>query len=110
MMTEVTRYPLKRAKVGQHISSWYLQSTTGIADDARLPSREGMIIEKHRALLVVGDVEKSSIYPSKQKLQVIHSGDICRGDLSDLSYIYFEVGLSQLPYRIIRVVWLASYR
>ena len=68
-MTEVTRYPLERAKVGQQISSWYLQPTTGIADDARIPSREGIIIEKHRALLVVGDVEKSSMYPSRHALK-----------------------------------------
>ena len=49
----------------------------------------------HRALLVVGDiVEESYIYLSRQvikKLQVVYSGDICRGDLSQLSFICFEV-------------------
>ena len=29
-----------------------------------------------------------------KKLQVIDSGDICRGDLSQVSYIYFEADLS----------------
>ena len=41
------------------LSSWYLQLTTGIDDDARIPCSEGMIIERHRALLVVGDVDES---------------------------------------------------
>ena len=34
--------------------------TTGIVDGARVPSSEGMVIERHRALLlVVGDIEES---------------------------------------------------
>ena len=57
MMTGVTNYQLERATVGLQLSSWYLQLTTGIADDARIPSSEGNIIERHRALLVVGDVK-----------------------------------------------------
>ena len=31
-------------------------------------------------------------------LQVIYSGDVCRGNLPQLSYMYFEVDLSQLLY------------
>ena len=57
-----------------------------IADDARMPSSGGIIImiERHKALLVVGDGEESHIYLSRQvikKLKVIDSGDICRGRL-----------------------------
>ena len=49
-MTGVTNYQLERAKVGLQLSSWHLQLTTGIADDARIPSR---------ALPAVSDVMES---------------------------------------------------
>ena len=58
-MTGVTRYQLERAKVGLELSSWYLQLATRIVDDARMPSSEAMIIERRRALLVVGGVEET---------------------------------------------------
>ena len=58
MMTGATSFQLERAEVGLQLSSCYLQLTTGIADDARIPSSEGMITENHRALLVIGDVEE----------------------------------------------------
>ena len=50
-----------------------------------------MIIERHGVLLVVvGDFEESYIYLSRQVIEtlrvIINSGDICRGDLSQLSY------------------------
>ena len=57
MMTGVTNYQLEKVKVGLQLSSWCLQLTTGIADDARIPSSEGNIIERHRAQLAVGDVK-----------------------------------------------------
>ena len=68
-MTGVTRYQLKRAnKVGlQIIILWYLQLT--IVGDARKPSNEGMIFERHKALLVVGDIEESSMYLSRQTIK-----------------------------------------
>ena len=53
-MTGVTRcYQFERAKVGLQLSSsWYLQQkqltiNSGNADDASIPSSEGMIIERH---------------------------------------------------------------
>ena len=59
-MTGVTRcYQLERAKIVLQLSSWYLQLTTGIVDDARIPSSERMVIERHRALLVEDYVEES---------------------------------------------------
>ena len=68
-MTGVTNYQLERAKVGLELSPWHLQLTTGqgllIADDARIPSSEGNIIERHRALLAVRDVKESWIYLAK---------------------------------------------
>ena len=36
-----------------------VQLTTGIADDARISTSEGMVFDRHIALLVVGDVEES---------------------------------------------------
>ena len=64
-MTGVTNYQLERAKVGLQLSSWYLQLTPGIAGDARIPSSEGNIIERHRALRAVRDVKESWIYLAK---------------------------------------------
>ena len=44
------------------LSSWYFPLTAGIADDARIPNSEDMIIERHRALnVVVGDVMSRKI-------------------------------------------------
>ena len=45
--------------VYKYIFLGYLQLTSGIADDARIPSSEGIMIERHRALLEVGDGEES---------------------------------------------------
>ena len=48
--------------------------TTGIADDARIPSSEGIIIERRRALFVEGNAEENEINLYCQvirKLQVI---------------------------------------
>ena len=39
----------------------YVQLTTVIVNNARVPSSDGVIIKKHRALLVEGDVEESLI-------------------------------------------------
>ena len=64
-MAGVTNYQLERAKVGLELSPWYLQLTTGTAGDARIPSSDGNIIERHRALLAVRDVKESWIYLAK---------------------------------------------
>ena len=65
VMTGVTNYQLERAKVSLQLSSWYLQLATGIAGDARRPSSEGNIIERHKALRAVRDIKESWIYLAK---------------------------------------------
>ena len=48
------------------------------------------------------------ISPGRKKAPSdVYSGDICRGDLSQLSsYIYFEIDVSQLPYRLVIYIYL----
>ena len=63
---------------------------------------EGMITEGHGTLLVVGDVEESYMYLSRQvieKLQVIYSGDVCWGDLSQLLYRTYTLKQTCRSYR-----------
>ena len=63
-MIGVTRNSWKRQKwVYNQSLSWHLQLTTGIVD-ACVPSSEGMVVKRHRALLAVGDVE-SLMYLSR---------------------------------------------
>ena len=36
------------------------------------------------------------LYMRSVELQVIYRGDICKGDLSQQSFIYYEIDLSQV--------------